>query len=107
MLAVIVAVALVKLIQDRFYGDKGKKLGLYVGAVGAGVAVQFLLAALLKGVPQLAKLSFEAAALRMVIFSATLIILMLLRPQGILAHHEFSWAWVSKLFGRRPSEANA
>lgn len=107
MLAVIVAVALVKLIQDRFYGDKGKKLGLYVGAVGAGVAVQFLLAALLKGVPQLAKLSFEAAALRMVIFSATLIILMLLRPQGILAHHEFSWDWVSKLFGRRPREANA
>jgi hypothetical protein len=37
----------------------------------------------------------------MVIFSSTLIILMLLRPQGVFAHHEFSWAWVMKLLGKK------
>jgi hypothetical protein len=37
--------------------------------------------------------------LRMVIFAVTLIVVMLLKPQGLLAHHEFSWSWVKKLFG--------
>jgi branched-chain amino acid transport system permease protein len=35
----------------------------------------------------------------MVIFAVTLIVLMLLRPQGIFAHHEFSWDWLKRLFG--------
>ena len=39
--------------------------------------------------------------LRMVIFAVCLIVIMLLRPQGIFAHHEFSWTWVQKLFGKR------
>lgn len=99
MIAVIIAVALFKTVQDRYHGEKIRKVGLYLGAVVAGVVVQSLLAAVLKNVPQLAAKSFEAASLRMVIFAATLIILMLLRPQGIFAHHEFSWSWVKKLFG--------
>jgi hypothetical protein len=35
-----------------------------------------------------------------VIFAVSLIVIMLLRPQGIFAHHEFSWTWVKKLFGK-------
>jgi len=36
----------------------------------------------------------------MVIFAITLIVLMLLRPQGVFAHHEFSWDWVGRIFGK-------
>jgi branched-chain amino acid transport system permease protein len=35
----------------------------------------------------------------MVIFAGTLIIVMLLKPQGILGHHEFSWDWLKKTLG--------
>jgi branched-chain amino acid transport system permease protein len=38
----------------------------------------------------------------MLIFAVALIVIMLLRPQGIFAHHEFSWSWVRRLFTRRP-----
>ena len=40
----------------------------------------------------------------LVIFAGTLIIVMLLRPQGILAHHEFSWTWLKGLFRREPAQ---
>jgi branched-chain amino acid transport system permease protein len=42
-----------------------------------------------------------------VIFALTLIVLMLLRPQGIFGHHEFSWRWLGGLLGRRAREAAA
>lgn len=107
ILAVIVAVACLKLVQDRYHGDKLRKVGLYFGAIVAGVVAQLILAAIFSKVPALAAKSFEAAALRMVIFAATLIILMLLRPQGMMAHHEFSWSWVGKLFGKGRKEVTA
>jgi branched-chain amino acid transport system permease protein len=107
IIAVVITVALVKTIQDRFHGDKAKKVGLYVAAVVAGVIVQAGLNFVLKASPQLSAKTFEAASLRMVIFAATLIILMLLRPQGIFAHHEFSWDWVKRLFTRKAKEVPA
>lgn len=97
MLAVVVAVALTKTVQDRYHGAKLKKVGLYAGALLTGIVCQAILAKVLGAFPGLASKSFEAAGLRMVIFAATLIILMLLRPQGIFAHHEFSWAWLARL----------
>jgi branched-chain amino acid transport system permease protein len=42
-----------------------------------------------------------------VVFAVTLVILMLLRPQGMFAHHEFSWSWVKKLFGRKDVPSTA
>ncbi len=41
--------------------------------------------------------TFEAYQLRMVIFSITLIVIMIVRPQGMFGHHEFSW----QLFARK------
>lgn len=61
--------------------------------MAAGFVIQFLLALAFKQVNALVKLEYAVAELRMVIFAATLITVMLLRPQGILAHHEFSWNW--------------
>jgi branched-chain amino acid transport system permease protein len=49
----------------------------------------------------LAAISIPTEQLRMVIFAVSLIVIMLLRPQGIFAHHEFSWSWVRKLLGQR------
>lgn len=63
-------------------------------AVVVGVGVAFLS----NLIPSLANRNIAAAELRMVIFSAVLIIMMLLRPQGMFGHREFS---LSALFGKR------
>lgn len=101
VIAVIAAVYVVKRLSDHYHGAKLTRVGLMVGAVVGAIVIQMVLAAVFKNVPALATANFEAAKLRMVIFSSTLIILMLLRPQGVFAHHEFSWAWVMKLFGKK------
>jgi branched-chain amino acid transport system permease protein len=72
-----------------------------------GVAATWLMALLFGVVPQVAALKFDVNMLRMVIFALTLIVLMLLRPQGVFGHHEFSWKWFFGLFGHRPKEAAA
>ncbi len=101
MIAVVVVVAIIKRIVLRYHGSVWRKVGLYVGAIAAGFVVQYALSLGLRQVPALAKMNFEIAQLRMVIFAGTLIIVMLLRPQGILAHHEFSWKWLFGLFKRK------
>jgi len=99
-IAVIVAVYLLKRTSDHFHGDKLHRAGIYVGTIIGAIVLQIILAMVFKNVPTLASASFEASKLRMVIFAGTLIILMLLRPQGVFAHHEFSWSWVKKLLGK-------
>lgn len=101
MIALVAAVYVVKRLADHYHGEKLTRAGLYVATIVGAIVLQIILAAMFKNVPGLANASFEAAKLRMVIFSSTLIILMLLRPQGVFAHHEFSWAWVMKLFGKK------
>lgn len=100
VVAVVIAVVAIKRLSDHYHGPKLKKAGLIVGAVVAAVILHSVLALVFHSIPSLANAQFEAIKLRMVIFSATLIILMLLRPQGVFAHHEFSWTWVGKLFGK-------
>ncbi|MBS1722095.1 MAG: branched-chain amino acid ABC transporter permease [Armatimonadetes bacterium] len=107
IISVVIAVALFKAVQNRFHGSKPAKFGLYLAAIAAGFVCKLAFTPILAQAPGLAAKSFEASALRMVIFAATLIILMLIRPQGIFAHHEFSWSWVAKLFRRAPKEATA
>jgi branched-chain amino acid transport system permease protein len=69
---------------------------------------QLLLELVIRPIPAIAALSFEMSQLRMVIFAGTLIIVMLLRPQGILGHHEFSWDWLKRVLrGRRQKEVAA
>ncbi|MBS1719339.1 MAG: branched-chain amino acid ABC transporter permease [Armatimonadetes bacterium] len=55
--------------------------------------------AALKNVGPLSKV-IDGQQLRFVIFALTLITLMLLRPQGIFAHHEFSLQWLKKVLAR-------
>lgn len=96
VVAVLVAIVLIKRIEGRFHGTRLARTGMFCGAIAAAFVLQLALAPLLAQVPTLAKQSYEIGLLRMVIFAATLIILMLLRPQGVFGHHEFSWDWVAR-----------
>ncbi|HXH62385.1 MAG TPA: hypothetical protein VNI20_13640, partial [Fimbriimonadaceae bacterium] len=89
-----------KRIEARFHGSIGKRIGLYAGAVLGAAIVQKILSLGLSAIPKLAETTYEVSRLRMVIFAGTLIIVMLLRPQGVLAHHEFSWTWLKKVLTR-------
>lgn len=108
VIAAILAVVLIKRTADHFHGSNGQKTLRIVGIVVGAVIVQILLGMAFGQVASLKSATFEAAKLRMVIFAATLIVLMLLRPQGVFAHHELSWNGLFRLFGsKKPSGASA
>jgi ABC-type branched-subunit amino acid transport system permease subunit len=44
---------------------------------------------------------YEPHDLRWAVFSIALVFVMILRSQGLLGHHEFSWTFLRNLFGRR------
>jgi branched-chain amino acid transport system permease protein len=81
-------------------GSAQKRAVLYAATVPGTAIFLYLLTKLLTimGGPLVHKI-VPLEQLRMVIFAVTLIVVMLLKPQGLLAHHEFSWSWVKKLFG--------
>ena len=108
ILAVMLVVYAFKRIETRYHGTALKKAGLYVSALVGGFLAQVMLSAGFGQIPAMLDLSYEVSRLRMVIFAATLIIVMLLRPQGVLAHHELSWDWIKGLFRKmRRKEAAA
>lgn len=99
-IAVIVGVALIKRAADHYHGPRLKKNLMILGFAAGSFGLALVLAPLIANVPGLAG-KVDGAKLRFVILAATLVILMLLRPQGVFAHHEFSWSWVKKVFGKR------
>lgn len=107
VLAVALCVAFLKSVEMRYHGPKLKRALMMIAGVLFAIGLQSLLARILGALPFLAQQSYEASKLRMVIFAGTLIILMLLRPQGILAHYEFSWDWVRHVLGLKPKAATA
>lgn len=96
--AVIGAIAmtvLMKRLVDHYHGPKAKAAALYAGCVLLAVVVTMGLGAVLNMVPNLKAMApIEGTKLRMVIFAGALIFLMLLRPQGVMGHLEFSWDWL-------------
>ena len=119
-IAVLIATGLVvaafKRIQSSFHGGLWARVGLYLAAVGAGAVVELVFSFGFGKIPVLAAMHFEVSKLRMVILAGTLIVVMQLRPQGILGHHEFSWKWLGgvlrtawglllRLLGRRREAA--
>jgi branched-chain amino acid transport system permease protein len=97
--AIIAAVALLRRMGQTYHGDfRGKCLrvaGILAGCVGG----LYVLRQGLFFIPALASASADGSRLRLVIFAAVLIILMLLRPQGIFGHREFSWSWFRRKQG--------
>ncbi|HRJ26175.1 MAG TPA: branched-chain amino acid ABC transporter permease [Fimbriimonadaceae bacterium] len=101
-LSVITAVAVMKRLVDHYHRPMKQRVIAYLATIVGSAILGVVLNIAFRGVESLAKASFTGDKLRLVIFATTLIILMLLRPQGIFAHHEFSWDWVRRLF-RRPA----
>ena len=67
-----------------------------LAAVAGGFVLAFIFAKLTGMIPAVAAKVVDPSPLRFVLNAFTLIILMLLRPQGLFGHHELS---LSKLFG--------
>jgi branched-chain amino acid transport system permease protein len=107
LLAVVVAVALMRHIMLHIHRPKLQKAGLYIGAIVAAIIAKLIFGVLLSKIPSFVKLQVEAGQLRMVIFAVTLIALMLLRPQGIFGHHEFSWNWLLGLFRKKKIDSDS
>jgi branched-chain amino acid transport system permease protein len=91
---------------QTFHGPAPQRYARYSGLVAICVALWFALSKVLQNIPALA-VNIEGAKLRLVVFAVVLIMLMLLRPQGILGGSEFSWNWVNRLLNRKTSEAKA
>lgn len=100
LLAIGLAVTAIRFVTNRVHKGPLVRAGLYLGVVVVAVVLAEILAGVLgsfgpfKGV-------VEGAKLRLVVSAVVLIVLMLVRPQGVFAHHEFSWSWVARLFGRK------
>jgi branched-chain amino acid transport system permease protein len=101
LVSVTLGVAAIKYILDRHIATPQKRGFMYVGIIVGALIVKIPLGYLLGVFKPLAEMPIQAAQLRLVIFAVTLIVLMLLRPQGVFAHHEFSWDWVKKLLGAK------
>jgi branched-chain amino acid transport system permease protein len=96
------AVGLMKRTVDRQRGTRLTRTLISVGGFVAAAIAAPLLGRVLS--PTFANAGLKPVTgdqLRMVIFALTLIVLMLMRPQGVFGHHEFSWDWVKKLLGRK------
>ncbi len=99
VIALVFVVAVVKRVLDHYHGTLLKKAGIIVGSILVGLAIISVLKKPLSSVPALGTI-VEGSKMRMVVFAVTLVILMLLRPQGMFAQHEFSWRWLQSLLQR-------
>ncbi len=107
LITVAITVALMRWVQNSYHGPKLKKAAYYLGAVAVGVVVELIGSACLKWIPAFATRLIPVDQLKLVVFAVALIAIMLLRPQGIFAHHEFSWSAIRKLFGSKDAPQTA
>jgi branched-chain amino acid transport system permease protein len=103
LIAVFIAVAGMKKIQDEVHGNKWRSTLLNLTCVVVGVLLYFALSRTLHFVPFLKK-EIIGSNLRMPVLAVTLVVLMLLRPQGIFGHYEFSLDMFKKLFVKSRSK---
>ena len=100
LLGVVAAVAIIRWVIEHGPMDKFKRALFYLLAIVVGAVVEFVAVLGLQHIGPMAAKQIPVEQLRMVIFATTLIVLMLLRPQGLMSHHEFSWSFVKRLFGK-------
>ncbi|MDR3691216.1 MAG: branched-chain amino acid ABC transporter permease [Fimbriimonas sp.] len=101
MIGVIFAVAVLRHVYEDAKRSRLNRLCFGIGGVVVGLIVQAIASVMMNKIGALHDKIIMIGQLRMAIFAVTLIVLMLLRPQGVFAHHEFSWDWVGRLIGRR------
>lgn len=105
--AVALAVWAIKKVGSSSQLAKPRRWGLIGLALVAAGVVQQLLTAVLANVPSLAARSWDLGQMRMVFFAGALVVVMLLRPEGVLGREEFSWDWVARKLRLRARGATA
>jgi len=99
---VFMALLLLGMLAGRRRSASLTRLGFFGFCVGIILLAKPLVAAPLHSVGLLQTLlgdtTYKASDLRWAIFSLSLVFVMILRPQGIMGHHEFSWAFVKEFF---------
>jgi len=100
LLMVLIAVVCLKKILDSHWGDPRRRGAAYAAVVVASLVLVRVLVPIVGLFKPLSVMQVPTDQLRMVIFAVSLIVIMLLRPQGIFAHHEFSWTWLKRVFHR-------
>lgn len=75
----------------------GANLGLFAVVIAVGLILE-------KTVPVFGKTTYDANKIRFMILAVVLLIVMLLKPTGLLGHHEFSWDWVKRVLNRNKTE---
>ncbi len=100
LLAIGLAVSAIRYVIARVHRPALVRGAMHVGIIVGAIVFAEIFAAILGKVPALAG-TVEGAKLRIVVSAVVLIVLMLVRPQGVFAHHEFSWSWVGRLLGRK------
>ncbi len=91
-------VAALRYVSQHYHGAASRKAMLYSGVVVLGIVIAAILGVALNAIPAVKAVPLvEGAKLRLVVFAVTLIVLMLLRPQGIFGKSEFSWDWFRRL----------
>lgn len=98
-IGIIIGVVLLKRIQDNSHTESWVRLRQNMIAISIGALSAWVFAKLLPMIPVL-KTEVNGSAFRMVALAVTLVVLMLLRPQGIFAHHELSLDMFRKLFAK-------
>ncbi len=84
------------------------RFGFFGFCLALIVLAKPLVAGPLRGIEPVVELvgqtTYRAADLRWAIFSLALVFVMIIRPQGVFGHHEFSWTFVKRFFAGRVGE---
>lgn len=107
VIATCAAVYCIRWVIKNYHGESKKKAMAYLWVITGAIVLALILPYGLNLIPPISKKSFEGAKLRMVIFAGSLIVIMLIRPQGVFAHHEFSWDWLKRVLKIKPKEVTA
>jgi branched-chain amino acid transport system permease protein len=109
VIATLFALVLILKIMKDSRATTMQRVALYLSTIAGAVFVKIGLTGVFELEPHLRAASYEGNQLRMVIFAATLIVVMLIRPQGVFANYEFSWEWLMSLLKRwkRPQVVNS
>ena len=99
-LSIALAVAATRYVGKHVHGVAAKRVAIYAGILIGVFVLTLAGGAALGAIPKL-HTAVEGSKLRLVLLAVTLVVLMLIRPQGVFAHHEFSLSWVQRLLGKK------
>lgn len=107
-IGLILVGAAASLLGYRAGRDSLVPFGMLVAGLLGAVVLQPAAAALLHAIPfveeNLKDTMYSPSNLRMAVFAVSLVIVMLVRPQGLMGHHEFSWSFLGKSLGMKTKE---